>query len=353
MNASQYRRALRPYLNARRHRDDRSVVAHLSVHMVLIVTTMVAAALYVDTLHWAAVLAMAVFAGHSGLVVAFAAHEITHGVGGLSRRWRAIVEPIAWLPTLFAVPTTQRKAHNVLHHGHTNAANDPDRRLTLSEVKALGPVARLATWLIPNRRHPLVTAIHGFSFSIFSYHNSILWHSLLQTGELYDTRLTSRQRRRAAREFTVSAGLWIGLWALSGFSGLMLAALCLMYFTTTTIAAMYIATNHLLNGLVADENDPLATTVSVRVPRWVDWLHLNFSHHVAHHLYPTAGYKDLPAVRTALREHFPDRYTELPWPVALRMLFTVPLAMADANTLVDVDGSAPVTVPFPVASEGA
>lgn len=77
-------------------------------------------------------------------------------------------------------------------------------------------------------------------------------------------------------------------------------------------------------------------------------LHLNFSYHVEHHLYPTSGYKTFPAIRAALERRYPDKYVALSWGAAVRLLFSCPLAVKDANTLAHPTGRGATPVPFPV-----
>lgn len=97
------------------------------------------------------------------------------------------------------------------------------------------------------------------------------------------------------------------------------------------------------------EHDPVAQTVTLELPGWVDFLHLRFSHHTEHHLYPTAGPAAYPAIRRALQTHFPDRYHSLTLPQALRLLFASPIAIAGPDTLAhaNAQGVRPVTFPVP------
>lgn len=295
---------------------------------------------------------VALVTGHSTMLVAFASHEILHGAGALPRWLRAMLSQIGWTFALFATPTVQHYAHNRLHHKRENTERDPDRRLTAEEIR-LAKAEHIGTWLFPNARHPIASALVGFGMSVFAYHMSLFWHSVLRTDELYDVRLSSRDRRRVVLEGIWNATWWIGLWALGGFSGPMALYLALTYWFGATGAGLYIATNHLLCGLSGEaQRDPLASTVSLRLPAWIDALHLRFSHHVEHHLFPHASYRDLPAVRRALRARFPDRYQELSWGEALRRLLTTPLALQDKNTTVHPDGSGATRLLFPSHDEG-
>ena len=84
----------------------------------------------------------------------------------------------------------------------------------------------------------------------------------------------------------------------------------------------YIATNHFLNPLT-EINDPLANTLSVTSPRWLEKLHLQFGYHVEHHLFPTLSGRHAPVVRDVLIRLYGDRYLTMPHVRALRLLTPV------------------------------
>lgn len=60
-----------------------------------------------------------------------------------------------------------------------------------------------------------------------------------------------------------------------------------------------------------DEVDPVLGSLSVNLPWWMDILHLHFSHHTEHHLFPAMSHKYAPMVKKLLRELYPDRYNEV------------------------------------------
>ena len=347
MKAGEIRAALKPHLDIAQHKNDMGGVAHLVVHFAIAIASLSAAALHIHDWPWYITLGLAVIAGHSGLVCSFAGHEIAHGVGKMPRWVRRSLELIGWTFTIFATATSQRRAHNVAHHRHTNTPHDPDRRLTLAECEKIGPITRVMEWLVPNRRHPTLTMIWGFSFMIYSYHTSLLVHTQLQTGELYDLKMEPRERRRFLAEVMLNIGILAGIWALSGFSLYMLFLIWVTYFTATTIAGWYITTNHLLTGFEESGNHPLSTTVSLELPRWIDWLHLNFSHHTEHHLYPAYSYHALPKIKAALQREFAAEYKSLTWFEAIALLRQSHVAMLDHQTYVSLDGEESLGVFYP------
>jgi fatty acid desaturase len=73
----------------------------------------------------------------------------------------------------------------------------------------------------------------------------------------------------------------------------------------------YVFTNHFANAVQA-RADPLATTTSVVVPPFLDWLHLHFSFHTEHHLFPSMDSRHFPALSRVLVERFPTEYRRVP-----------------------------------------
>ncbi|MCB9621900.1 MAG: fatty acid desaturase [Sandaracinus sp.] len=345
-----YRRTLAPELDLRPRGRDALVVVHLVAHVAIWLGVGLAVALH-DWPLWAMPL-FALLSGHSVMVAAFASHELGHGAGRLPRGLRAAFVQLGWLPAIFATPTVQSRAHNQKHHKEENGRFDPDRRLTRGEILA-AKGENVVPWIFPSSAHPVSGALFGFAVSVFGYHTSLFAHSVFRTGQLYDVKLSDAQRRRVLAEGALSAATQLGLFAASGFSGAMALYLACTYFVGASLAGAYIATNHLLCGLVPDasRSDVLATTVSLRVPKWVDVLHLHFSHHVEHHLFPGASYRALPQIRRALLRHYPERFVVLTWGDALRRLLRSPIAISDANTLVHADGTGARRVDFAVHDE--
>jgi len=126
---------------------------------------------------------------------------------------------------------------------------------------------------------------------------------------------------------------WVGVLALVGpWSFLFIYVVPLL--VANAIIMSYIATNHFLNPLT-EVNDPLANTLSVTAPRWLEWLHLQFGYHVEHHLFPMVSGRHAPAVRDALVRLYGDRYLSMPHARALRLLYTRPKLHDTHDTLID------------------
>jgi fatty acid desaturase len=351
MRAAEYRRELGSRVDVKSTQKSPRVLVHLFVHLSVIVSVDLWVALHMRETPWYYVFPLSLLSGHSLMVSALCSHELGHGAARMPNWLRRTILRMGYCFVVVAVPTVQRRAHNQLHHMMENTPRDPDRRMTIEEIKLSG-AERIAVWLLPNRQHPLVSGLLGFALSVFSYLTSIFWHSVLRTGELYDVRLDERSRRIAIAEALFNVSVQLALIVLSG-SPWMLAFLALQFYVGASGAGLYIATNHLLSGL-SDEaaRDPLASSLSLTVPRWLDFVHLNFSHHTEHHVYPGASYRVLPEVRKALREQFPERYRELSFPAAIRLLLSLPLAVLDKNTLAEPSGQANMPIPFRSFDEG-
>ena len=85
-----------------------------------------------------------------------------------------------------------------------------------------------------------------------------------------------------------------------------------------------------------ETNDPLANTLSVTAPRWLERLHLQFGYHVEHHLFPTMSGRHAPKVREVLRGLYGDRYLTMPHVQALRLLYSRPKIHDGHDVLIDI-----------------
>jgi fatty acid desaturase len=96
----------------------------------------------------------------------------------------------------------------------------------------------------------------------------------------------------------------------------------------------FILTNHNLSPL-SNVNDPLVNSLSVTLPRVLEWLTLDFGFHVEHHLFPMMSNRRGRVVREVLRARFPERYQSMPLAAALRRLHNTARVYLDHTTLTD------------------
>ena len=102
---------------------------------------------------------------------------------------------------------------------------------------------------------------------------------------------------------------------------------------------------------MTEVNDPLVNSLSLRVPKLFDMLHLNFSYHTEHHVFPGMNSDYYPLVQALLREHYPERFNLLDAEEAWRLLLKTPRHYQDADTLTTWTGEKSLPCPLGQPSE--
>jgi fatty acid desaturase len=267
-------------------------------------------------------LGLAVILGASFASMAFLGHEILHGTVVRKPWLRDLLGAIALWP-LSTGPKLWRKWHNMTHHVHTqDEENDPDAWASLEKL-----------WQRPFMRwiYRLPMSFRSFvGFSAlpisFSFHSARMFARYWR--EFHPMRQPS-----VWLQFLLPWVSWIGLLLLIGPVKWLFAYLLPLLIANFIVMA-YISTNHRLNPLVP-VNDPLANSLSVTVPRWVDVLHFNFSYHTEHHIFPAMSPKYYPLVKEHLKKMWPDRYHEMPLGKALLALWRTPRVYYQGDSLID------------------
>ncbi|MGB5133765.1 MAG: fatty acid desaturase [Prochlorococcaceae cyanobacterium] len=315
--------------------------------------------------HWprpwlVAWLPLALVMGNSVFVLGLAAHDLMHGSFPRSRLLRRLAAMAAFSVS-WMTPTLWQAVHNREHHGHTNALVDPDRSYLESQPGSWGK--RLFQAIAPSvESHPLLLAL-GMTSAWPLHHFRTSCEVLLGNGgsDGFGGQVASRfapaafqvspaERRTIAAELLLLVALH-GL--LIGWIGLRPLPLLLGYFLPLwlgyAMSMAYIYTNHMLSPLTED-NDPLVSSLSLRVPAWLDLLHFNFSHHSEHHVFPGLNSSYYPQVRELLLRRHPERFRLLGAGQAWRLLLSTPRFYRDAHTLTSLDGT--VTAPVPLGPDG-
>lgn len=348
MRIADYRRVVDPLVRPQEFRSNWPVLAHAVAHFAVVTGMSLLVARHLGTWPLWQVLLIAVAVGHSVACLGFAAHEIGHGVATRRKVATYLWETFAWIYSLSICASIHRKAH-FMHHAYLNGPKDPNARPTVEEIQ-LDPGRGVSEWLFPNRKHPLASAFSGLWLVNLAYQMKLLFHSLGKTGTRFDMRIPRWQAWSGVVEtFVLNLGAYALLWGAGGFRWEMLLYLGVINYVGITIGLGYICTNHLLNPGLEDHVDPLALSLTVRVPAWADFFHLRFSHHNEHHLYPKAGPANYPRIRRALKAEFPERYYELSFTEAYREVLESPIAHLDAHTLADIHGEGPRPVTFQAA----
>ncbi|WP_259701982.1 MULTISPECIES: fatty acid desaturase family protein [Synechococcales] len=297
-------------------------------------------------------LPLAVVMGNSVFVLGLLAHDLMHGSLPRQRSLRRLVGLVAFSVS-WMTPTLWQAVHNREHHGHTNGLVDPDRSYLESQPSSWGK--RLFRWIAPSSEvHPLILALgmtSAWPLHHFRTTCSVLLFNTANTRFTPAAFLVSKVERQAiALELLVVVALHAGV---ISWIGLRPVPLLLGYFLPLwigyAIAMIYIYTNHMLSPLTED-NDPLVSSLSLRMPAWVDLLHCNFSHHSEHHVFPGFNSNYYPLVRELLLLHYPDRFQLMGPGQAWRLMLSTPRFYRDALTLVNWDGT--VTMPVPCSSSG-
>jgi len=149
--------------------------------------------------------------------------------------------------------------------------------------------------------------------------------------------LRASLHRRAIIETLAGVSVWIAVAFLVGPLAFVFVYL-LPLIVANTVVMSFIMTNHNLSPLApadAPINDPLVNSLSVTLPRVLEWLTLDFGFHAEHHLFPTLSTRQGRVVRQVLRQRFPERYQSMPLFTALRRLYQTARVYKDEVTLTD------------------
>lgn len=319
-----YRQQIRRELPDYVFKPDYSNLWWLPVHFLLI-----GASLFVIINHfnpWTAILCSVVI-GHSMGCLGFIAHDISHG-GSIKNLFLRDFLTLVGFSTLGISPLLWRKWHNADHHNNTQIRGvDPDHLFTLEDHKN-NPVLK---WLY--KIHPLARNL--VIFSSFAYRMSQQQIRMLIT---YLRDKDTRGSEKISMLLQVAAQLtpWIALTWLAG-PHVFAFGYFIPLLITNAMVICYIATNHFLNPL-ADENDVLATSLTVTLPkglRWMDAWHQHFGAHVAHHLFPGVSGRYTRLIEDTAARLFPDRYYSMPITQALKLLWDTPWVYESNETLID------------------
>lgn len=320
---SWYARELRPALPDAAFAPARSRVLWLPVHAAVIAT--LAWALATGRVPWPLWPVASLAIGCSLAGITFLGHETLHG-GVVRGRWA--IRVVGWFGFLpFTVsPQLWMAWHNRVHHNHCGQpGKDPDMYPTLDEYRTQRSARIMADYFGIGRRRLMgcLSLLFGFT----GQSQQMLWKAR-RTGML-----SPRLHRRAIAETALGVAFWATVGVLVGPLAFVFVYV-LPLVVANSIVMAFIMTNHNLNPLTP-VNDPLVNSLSVRLPRLVEWLTLNFGFHVEHHVFPTMSTRHGPAVRDQILAKFPHHYQSLPMLRALRDLHRTARVYRDHTTLID------------------
>lgn len=290
------------------------------VHLLISITGIVAISVF--NLNPFINLAIGILIGTSFASMGFLGHEILHGTVVRKSWLRDLLGAVAFWP-LSTGPRLWRKWHNMNHHLHTqHEEHDPDAWPSMKQF-------------VKNR---LLRSIYRLPFTIRAIAN---FCSLTITFTVHSARMfivylkdfKPTKRPVVWLECVLPWSTWIGLLFIIGPIKWLFAFLIPLLIANFIVMA-YISTNHRLNPLTPI-NDPLANSLTVTVPKWVDALHFNFSYHAEHHLFPGINPKYYPLVKTHIKRMWPERYHEMPLWKALIALWKTPRIYYEQHKLID------------------
>lgn len=289
-------------------------------YLIVIAASILAIGLF-DLNIWVS-LALSLVIGASFAGMGFLGHEILHGVV-VRKPWvRDLLGAIAFWP-LCTGPSLWRKWHNVTHHVHTQHEHeDPDAWATYDEL-AQKPLLRWA-YRMPLWFRSLVS--YSFLTLQFTMHSSRMFM-------VYVKEFNPKNQPKVWMQLILPWASWIGLLVWIGFANWFFAFLLPLLIANFIVMA-YISTNHRLNP-ITEINDPLANSLTVTVPKWVDVLHFNFSYHAEHHLFPGMSPKYYPLVKEKIKQKWPERYHEMPLSKALLALWKTPRVYYSNEEFID------------------
>jgi len=323
LTVSAYVREVRPLLPDSAFAPARSRALWIPVHYTTI--ALLGWALATQRVPWALWPVVSIVIGCCMAGVTFVGHEALHG--GVVRG-RMLIRVVGWLGFLpFVVsPQLWMAWHNRVHHNHCGQPGvDPDMYPTLEEYKTQRGARIMADYFGLGRKR-----FTGAASLLFGFTGQSM-QMLFKAGKTGVLRPSLH--RRAIIETAMGISVWTAVGFLAGALPFVFIYL-LPLVVANTIVMTFIMTNHNLSPL-SPVNDPLVNSLSVRLPRVLEWLTLDFGFHVEHHLFPTMSTRQGRLVRQALRARFPERYQSLPLPTALRRLHGTARVYRDNTTLTD------------------
>ena len=210
-----------------------------------------------------------------------------------------------------------------MHHANANRDEDPDVYPRLAEYRASRRVRFFVdAFSLGGRRWRGALSLM-LGFTVQSAH------------QLFVARRFMKRRAFgiAIVETLAGVAVWATVAILVGFVPF-LFVFVIPLLVANAIVMAFILTNHNLSPRVAI-NDPLVSGLSVTLPRWLEWMTLQFGYHVEHHLFPAMSSRHARSVRTLLRRHWPGRYQSMSLRSALVRLHETARVYKDDVTLVD------------------
>lgn len=293
-------------------------------------------------------LPMALIMANSVIVLSTSTHDLLHNSAIKNQRLKWIISVFAltmdWMP-----PTLWKVLHNREHHNKTNSLQDPDRNYLYEQPNSWGKWFQ--NLFIPSQEvSPLLLIVGmGFVWIFYAFRNIssvLIFNNGLPKYIPAAFQVTSKERKAIAIELLIMISIHLSILTYLQFNPI---NLILGYFLPLWLGhsglIFYIYNHHLVCRMTS-VNDPLLNTISIRVPKIFDVLHLNFSYHTEHHIFPHMNSDYYPQLQELLKTQYPERFNLLDVGEAWHLLLNTPRHYKDETTFTDWYGQKSVTCPL-------
>lgn len=349
MTQADYAKKLRPLLPVAAFQADPQKIWILLINMAIMIVGW-AIASYLDRWQWQYLwlfIPIAIIMGNSITVLGFCAHGLLHS-SAIKKLWLRRLLSFLGFAMLWMSPTLWKAVHNREHHHKTNSEQDPDRNYTFQQTNSWGKW--LQNLFVPSSEiNPILLVIgmsHVWGMYTFRHMTSVLFFNGRNAQyPVAAFSVSARDRKMIAGELLALISVHLLVLASLGLSPIkILLGYFLPIWIGYAIAIFYIYSNHLLCPMT-ETNDVLVNSLSIRVPKILDTLHINFSYHTEHHIFPALNPDYYPLVQELLLTHYQDKFNLVNAGKAWQLMLETPRHYLDANTFTDWHGTKIVPCP--------
>ena len=350
MTQAEYAKKLRPLLPPEAFLPDINKLWILLINLAIMILGW-GIANHLDDWNWYFLwlyLPLALVMANSVIVLLFSTHDLLHS-RTVTNPWLRQIISLLGFTMLWMPPTLWKAVHNREHHNKTNSLKDPDRNYLDNQPKNWGKWIQNA--FVPSSEvNPILLFIgmsHAWGVHTFRNLTSVL---LFNNGKskypVVAFTVSGKEQRAIAIELLMIIAIHTTILTYLEFHPI---KLLLSYFLPIWIGyaglIFYIYTNHMLCRMT-NVNDPLINSLSIRVPKLFDVLHLNFSHHTEHHIFPGINSDYAPMVQELLQTYYPERFNLLNAGKAWELMMQTPRHYKNDHTFTDWSGNKFVTCPI-------
>jgi len=344
-----YAKKLRPLLPSEAFLPDPNKIWILLINLMILITGW-AIASYLDRWNWYYLwlyLPIAIVMGNSIAVLGFSSHNLLHS-SAITSLWMRQVLSISGFAMVWMPPTLWKAVHNREHHNKTNSEQDPDRNYLYSQPNTWGKW--LQNLFIPSSEvNPILLVVGmGYFWGMYVFRNltSVLFFNNRSARyPVVAFSVSTKERIAIACETLILIGIHVLVLASLHFSPIQtLFGYFIPIWIGSAIAIYYILTHHLLCRMTSI-NDVLINTISIRVPKIFDVLHVNFSYHTEHHIFPGMNPDYYPMVQELLLTHYPERFNLMDADNVWKLMLQTPRHYLDETTFTDWSGKKIVPCP--------